>query len=111
MNAGDLKERITLKRFNETTRVWDELENATVWAAAEPQGDAVYRFRIRYRDDLKSKADLAPAMRALYRGEELDLTDAIEADRRTETHLIASRRIIEEIDDLAAGIRGIKAWP
>lgn len=111
MNAGDLTERITLQRLNATTKAWDELESATVWAAAEPQGDAGYRFRIRYRDDLRSKANIAPAMRVIYRGEALDLTDIVEAERRTETHLIASRRIIEGFDDLESGTKGIQAWP
>jgi len=50
-------------------------------------------------------------MRVIYQGEALDLDDVIESVRRTELQLIASRRIVEDIDHLATGTRRIKAWP
>ena len=52
-----------------------------------------------------------PAMRVIYQGEALDLDDVIESVRRTELQLIASRRIVEDIDHLATGTRRIKVWP
>ena len=113
--ASDMRERIELERLIEAadgvTKTWTALDNSPLWAAVEPQGQATYRFRIRYRDDLLHQGSIEPAMRVVYRGEVLDLTDVIEAVRRQETHLIASRRIVEDIDHLATGTRRIQTWP
>jgi hypothetical protein len=114
IDSGLLTERITLQRLNEQTDIWEEVA-PMVPAGFEALGDASYRFLIRYRADLRSKADIAPAMRVIYhfagQDEALDLTDVIESERRVATQLIASRRIIEDIDDLKTGTKGIKAWP
>lgn len=104
--ATEMRDRITLERLDDPTKVWQVVD--TVWAATEPQGQATFRFRIRYREDLRSQADLEPAMRVKYQGAYLDLTDVVESVRRTELQLIASRRIVEDIIDLGSGARRIK---
>ena len=114
MNAGDLKDRITLERFTEgpngVGHGWTTV--ATVWAATEPAGDGRYRFRIRYREDLPlTRGEIEPAMRVLYRGEYHDLDDVVESVRHSELQLLVSRRIVEGIDHLATGTRRIKTWP
>ena len=106
--ASDMKERITLQRLSDATKTWPTL--AIVWAAVDPQGEAGYRFRTRYRTDLRSRADLEPAMRVVYRGEVLDLADVVETVRHTELQLTASRRIIES-EELETGARRVQAWP
>ena len=110
--ASDARERITLQRLvenaNGVTKTWTDL--ATVSAAVEPQGQSTFRFRIRFRDDLRSRADIEPAMRVIYQGEALDLDDVIESVRRTELQLIASRRLVES-EDAASGARRVTAWP
>jgi len=111
--ASDMRERITLQRYVEGANGIGHafVDLAIVWAAVEPQGQSTFRFRIRFRDDLRSRADTEPAMRVIYQGEALDLADVIESVRRTELQLIASRRIVEDIDHLATGTRRIKVWP
>lgn len=109
MQAGDLRDRITLQRLNQD--VWADLTvMPTVWAAVEAQGDATYRFRIRSRSDLTNKADIQPAMRVIYRGESYELLDITEASRLSETHLLARRIIVEDIPDLVLG-RTLQASP
>ena len=109
MQAGELRDRITLQRLNQDA--WENLAILpTIWAAVEPQGDATYRFRIRARGDLGNKADIQPAMRVLYRGVPLELLDIVEASRLSETHLIARRIIVEDIQDLDLG-RTLQASP
>lgn len=108
--ASEMRERIALERLDDPTKTWTPLD--TVWAAVEPQGEGGYRFRIRYRADLpRTKADLEPAMRVRFDGDYYDLTDAVETARRAEVQLIASRRIVDDIQDLGSGARRIKAWP
>lgn len=112
--AGEMRDRITLERYVEGANgVGHEFVAVdTVWAATEPQGDARFRFRIRYREDFpRTRAELEPAMRVLYRGDYYDLDDAVETVRSTELQLLASRRIVEDIDHLATGTRRIKSWP
>lgn len=112
--AGLMRDRITLERYvegaNNVGHAWATV--ATIWAATEPQGDGRYRFRVRYREDLPlTRGELEPAMRVLYRGEYHDLDDVVESVHRTELQLLASRRIVEEIDHLRTGTRRIKTWP
>ena len=111
MEPGLLRELIHLTTFNETTRAWDDVPNPDQPAQAEAQGDGRVRFLIRFRDDLFSRGHTERALRARYRGEEYDVVDVIETIYRAETQLIASRRIVEGIDDLASGVKGIKTWP
>ena len=110
--ASDMRDTITLERLNDAAepKVWDVVV-ANLPAAAESQGDGRYRFRIRYRSDLRTKADVEPAMRVLYGGDYYDLEEPVEAVRRVETHLFAKGRITEDIPDLASGARRVKAWP
>ena len=85
-----------------------------MWAAATPQGDAGFTFRIRYRADLHTKADLEPALRAIYPadgGDAYDVLDITIIARRELVDLLTKRRIVEEILNLESGARRIKAWP
>lgn len=108
MRAGDLRERIELQRLNAATNAWGT--EAIVWAAAEPQGDERYRFRVRYRPELRSLADIEPAMQILYRGRTLRLVDVVEVDPRVEVHLIA-QGVVVQAPDLALGGPRTEAWP
>jgi hypothetical protein len=111
--AGSMKDRIALRRYVEDAAVgtWVDFEGGSIPAAVEALGDDTYRVRIRYRRDLQTKADIEPAVRMLYRGEEHDVTDVVEVVRHQEIHLTASRRIIDDITHLASGTRRLKAWP
>jgi len=111
--TDDLRERIQLQWLIEGAgnvgHHYQPLD--TVWASVEDQGDGRYRFRIRYRDDLRQKDDLEPAMHLVYRGVTLVVDDVSESVRHTEVTIAAHREIIEEIDHLATGTRRIKSWP
>lgn len=113
MNAGELRDRIRLRRYVEDAAegTWVDLQAQSIPARVDPLGDDTYRVRIRYRADLRTKADLEPAMRMFYRGEEHDITDVLEVVRGHEVQLTASRRIVEDITHLASGTRRLKAWP
>jgi hypothetical protein len=107
--ASDMRDRITLERLIESAsgaHSWSVVD--TVSAAVEPQGEATYRLRIRYRDDLRSRADLEPAMRVKYLGDYLDLNDVVETVRHTELQISASRRFVDDITDLGSAARRIK---
>jgi head-tail adaptor len=108
VRAGDLRERITLERLSASTGDYEPV--ATVWASVDPLGEERYRIRIRARGDLRSKQDVAPAMRVLWSGRTLDLDDVIEVERQRETHLMASARLIEN-PHLESGARRTQAWP
>lgn len=111
--ADDMRDRVQLQRYIEgpdnVGHHYAVLD--TVWAATEDQGDGRYRFRIRYRDDLRARADLEPAMHVVYRGTTLVVDDVTESVRHTEVLILAHREIIEEIDHLPTGTRRIKSWP
>jgi hypothetical protein len=83
----------------------------TVWAAAEDQGGGRYRFRIRYRPDLRERDDAEPAMRIVYRGTTLIVDDIAESIPRVEVAFLAHREVIEEIAHLRTGTERIKSWP
>lgn len=111
MNAGPLNDRITLQLLDETTDLFGALAtDPVVWAAVEPQGEERYRMRIRYRADLLSKANTAPAMRVLWGDLTLDLEDVVEFDRGKEVHLLVHQRLVER-EHLATGTRRNQAWP
>jgi len=111
--ADEMRERIQLQRYiegaNNVGHHYEPLD--IVWAVAEDQGDGRYRFRIRYRDDLRAKADLEPAMHVVFRDTILVVDDVAETVRHTEVTLLAHREIIEDIDHLPTGTRRIKSWP
>jgi len=111
MIAGLLTERITLQLHDETTGLYADLAAApVVWAAVEPQAEERYRMRIRYRADLRSKADTIPAMRVLWRDLTLDIEDVFEFERHQEVHLLVHQRLIER-EHLETGTRRNIAWP
>jgi hypothetical protein len=112
--ASLMKDRIDLQQYAEGA---DNVGHAYVPlvfdipASTEPQGGGQYRFRIRYRTDLRDRDDLEPAMRVIYRGTTLVVDDIFESQRRVEVTILAHREIVEEIDHLATGTRRIKSWP
>lgn len=111
VNASDLRETITLQRLNHTTMVWaDFAQTPTVRAAVEPQGEERYRLRLRYRADLRGKADLAPAVRVLWGDLTLVVDDVAEFDWHREVHLTA-HQVLVATEHLETGARRVQAWP
>ena len=111
--ADAMTERIHLRTYVEgADNVGHEFVHYdSVWAAPEPQGDGRFRFRIRYRPDLRERDDLEPAMHVVYRGETLVLDDIVESVPKVEVSLIAHREIVEDINHLRTGTRRVKSWP
>jgi len=116
MNAGDLREQITIQRLDTATSQWVDLENEpTVRAAVESQGAEGYRIRLRHRYDLFGFKDTHPALCVVwhrgprYEDRVLDVTDVLETDRGREVTLIASSRQIETLN-LQQGARRTQAW-
>jgi hypothetical protein len=116
MNAGDLREQITIKRLDTASSAWVTLDNEpTVRAAIESQGAEGYRVRIRHRYDIFGFKDTHPALMVTwhrgprYEDRDLDVTDVIETDRGREVTLIASSRQIETLN-LQQGARRTQAW-
>jgi head-tail adaptor len=111
MNAGTLTERITLQVHDGVTNLWaDVATDPVVSAAVEPQAEERYRMRIRYRADLRSKADTVPAMRVLWRDLTLDVEDVFEFERHQEVHLLVHQRLVER-EHLETGTRRNQQWP
>jgi SPP1 family predicted phage head-tail adaptor len=96
MRAGDLDQRITIRRatlapnaFNEMIATWSDV--ATIWAAARQITDAeqfraqeigaevTTRITIRYSSEV---ADLGPADRLAFEGREYNITGVRELGRR-----------------------------
>jgi hypothetical protein len=112
MNPGDLRERITFQTLNGKTYS-NIASNPTVWAAVEGQGgngqDETWRFRIRYRSDLRSIIDVTPAdgpgsMRIVWKNRVLEITDVIETVYHQEIQIIAKHHMVES-PHLASGVR------
>lgn len=103
-----MRDLITLERLDDaaTPKVWNVMV-ADLPAAAEPQSDGRIQFRIWYREDLHTKADLEPAVRVLYRGRYYDVIDPVETVRRTEVRLDCEARVVDEIGDLETGARRV----
>lgn len=113
MRSGDLRDRIQLQRLTGTTTAdayTDLPDMPFVWAAVEPLGEERYRIRMRDRADLRTKADIEPAMRVRWRDRTLAVDDVTEVDRHKEVHLIAHQVLVDS-EELATGARRTEAWP
>jgi hypothetical protein len=113
MQSGARPHRFTLERLNAPAGTWAAITNPRVWAAVEALGEGRFRLTIEPRADLRTREDLAPAMRATpdtgYPGGVLALDDVQEITPR-ETTLIASRLLVES-EDLRAGVRRVHPHP
>jgi len=79
MEAGDLREQITLQAHDGTTETWADIPtDPVVWAQVEAIGDERYYFHIRSRRDLYGFRDSQWAMRVLYRNRTLEIEDIAE---------------------------------
>jgi Phage head-tail joining protein len=111
IRAGDLTERITLERHDTETDTWLPLETVpTVWAAATSLGDQQFEFSIRFRNDLVDLAAAQPAMRVIYRGRVLELTNIVESDLGVDLRLTARGHRVE-VGDLGSTARRTTIWP
>lgn len=111
MNAGELRDTITIQQIDGVTGVWANLAtDPVVPAAIDSQGGESYRIRIRYRSDLFGLQDANPKGRVLYQDRVLFIEDVIESDRRREVTLLAAAKELE-IPNLQQGVVGRKAWP
>lgn len=110
----ELKDLVTIQRRTEIAPgQWSETaftDVCTVAASVTPEGDERYRIRIRYRAELRSRSDVAPMdMRVVWRGQPLDVNDAIETERRRFVDLIATARLVEVTD--LSGAHRTQRWP
>lgn len=106
MNAGELRERVTIERESESRSDSGEVlmtytPVATVWAAVEPlrgreyfdaqrvQAEVNHRIRIRYRDGIEPKMRVSMAT-----GRTFDIESAINVRGRDEELHLMCREVV-----------------
>jgi len=111
LEAGDLRERITIQVYDTLTHTYSDLETDPVrWAAVTSDGAENYRIRVRWRADLYGFKDTKPALRVLYQDRVLRVLDVAESQRHEEVTITAQGLQVETVD-LAGGAHRTQAWP
>jgi hypothetical protein len=79
MEAGELREQITLQTYDAPADTWVNVAtDPVVWATPEAVGDERYQFSVRWRADLFGFRDTQWAMRVLWRDRTLEIEDVME---------------------------------
>jgi hypothetical protein len=112
MEAGALREQITLQSYDGDTDTWVNLATEPVmWAAPEAVGDERYFFQVRWRHDLFGFRDSFAAMRVLWRNRQLEVEDVSETQEFNQVRITA-KGVHVTVPDLGTAARQIwKPWP
>jgi hypothetical protein len=108
--ASRMRDRIRLEVYNDPAEVWCPWSGGELWAELVSLGQEQYRVAIRWRADLRSAADVEPAVRVLWNDRVLDVLDVTETVPRVEVQLLAKGRQID-YDNLATGAKRKTSWP